>query len=197
MDKIILKSELFYGLDENTIKHILSCIDHKILNFAKDEYLYDFSKGFKAGIVLKGRIDLLTIDNDREIIDKIYRISDSFSINFSSLSDRFMVAKKDSKVLVLDVFKVFEKNKRTCISRPLFMENIIELYDEQISYLTYKLDILSKPKIRERLNKYIDKYGKNSLFSNNLSREDLAKFLACNRSALSRELSLMKKEGLI
>lgn len=197
MDKIILKSKLFYGLDEDTIKHILSCIDNKILNFAKDEYLYDFSKGFKAGIVLNGRIDLLTIDNDREIIDRIYKISDSFSINFSSLSDRFMIAKKDSKVLVLDVSKIFERNKRSCTSRPIFMENIIELYNEQISYLTYKLDIYSKPKIREKINMYIDRYGKNSIFSDNLSREDLAKFLACNRPALSRELSLMKKEGLI
>ena len=68
MDEIILKSELFYGLEESTIEHILSCIDNKILNFTKDEYLYDFSKGFKSGIVLNGRIDLLTIDNDREII---------------------------------------------------------------------------------------------------------------------------------
>ena len=197
MGKIILKSKLFYGLDESTIHHILSCIDHKTLIFCKGEYLYDFSKGFKAGIVLKGRIDLSTIDDDKEIIDRIYETSDSFSLNFSSLADRFMVAKKDSKVLALDVSKIFEKNKRSCSSRPIFMENIIKLYNEQISYLTYKLDIYSKPKIREKINKYIDKYGKDSLFSNKLSREDLAKFLACNRSALSRELSLMKKEGLI
>lgn len=197
MEEIIVKSELFYGLDETTIKHIFSCIGHKILNFSKGEYLYDFSKGFKAGIVLDGRIDLSTINDDKEIIDRIYESSDSFSLNFSSLADRFMIAKKDSKVLALDVSKIFEKNKRSCSSRPIFMENIIKLYNEQISYLTYKLDIYSKPKIREKINKYIDKYGKDSLFSNKLSREDLAKFLACNRPALSRELSLMKKEGLI
>ena len=197
MEKIILKSKLFYGLDESTIGHILSCIDHKTLIFNKGQYLYNFSKGFKAGIVLKGRIDLSTIDDDKEIIDRIYETSDSFSLNFSSLTDRFMVAKEDSKVLALDVGKIFEKNKRSCSSRPIFMENIIKLYNEQISYLTYKLDIYSKPKIREKINKYIDKYGKDSLFSNKLSREDLAKFLACNRPALSRELSLMIKEGLI
>ena len=197
MEKIILKSKLFYGLDESTIGHILSCIDHKTLIFNKGQYLYDFSKGFKAGIVLSGRIDLSTIDDDKEIIDRIYEASDSFSLNFSSLADRFMVAKKDSKVLALDVSKIFKKIKWSCSSRPIFMENIIKLYNEQISYLTYKLDIYSKPKIREKINKYIGKYGKDSLFSNKLSREDLAKFLACNRPALSRELSLMKKEGLI
>ena len=197
MEKIILKSKLFYGLDEITIGHILSCIDHKTLIFSKGEYLYDFSKGFKAGIVLKGRIDLSTIDDDKEIIDRIYEAPDSFSLNFSCLADRFMVVKKDSKVLVLDVSKIFEENKRYCSIRPIFMENIIKLYDDQISYLTYKLDIYSKLKIREKINKYIDKYGKDSLFCNSLSREDLAKFLACNRPAISRELSLMKKEGLI
>lgn len=197
MEKIIVKSKLFYGLDKSTIHHILSCIDYKTLIFNKGEYLYDFSKGFKAGIVLKGRIDLSAIDDDKEIIDRIYEASDSFSLNFSSIADRFMVAKEDSRVLVLDVSKIFEKNKRSCPSRPIFMENIIKLYNEQISYLTYKLDIYSKPKIREKINKYMEKYGKDSLFSNKLSREDLAKFLACNRPALSRELSLMKKEGLI
>ena len=92
MEKIILKSKLFYGLDESTIHHILSCIEHKTLIFSKGEYLYDFSKGFKAGIVLNGRIDLSAIDDDKEIIDRIYETSDSFSLNFSSLSDRFMVA---------------------------------------------------------------------------------------------------------
>ncbi|WP_077075036.1 Crp/Fnr family transcriptional regulator [Aedoeadaptatus urinae] len=197
MEKIIFKSKLFYSLDESTIHHILSCIDHKTLIYSKGEYLYDFSKGFKAGIVLKGRIDLSTIDDDKEIIDRIYEASDSFSLNFSTLTDRFMVAKKDSKVLALDVSKVFEKNKKSCSSRSIFMENIIKLYNEQISYLTYKLDVYSKPTIRKKINKYIDKYGEDSLFSNKLSREDLAKFLACNRPALSRELSLMKKEGLI
>ena len=197
VEKIIFKSKLFYSLDESTIHHILSCIDHKTLIYSKGEYLYDFSKGFKAGIVLKGRIDLSTIDDNKEIIDRIYEASDSFSLNFSSLTDRFMVAKKDSKVLALDVSEIFEKNKRSCSSRPIFMENIIKLHNEQISYLTYKLDVYSKPTIREKINKYIDKYGEDSLFSNKLSREDLAKFLACKRAALSRELSLMKKEGLI
>ena len=146
MEKIIVKSKLFYGLDESTIRHILSCIDHKTLIFNKGQYLYDFSKGFKAGIVLNGRIDLSTIDDDKEIIDRIYETSDSFSLNFSSLADRFMVAKKDSKVLALDVSKIFEENKRSCSSRPIFMENIIKLYNEQISYLTYKLDIYYKHK---------------------------------------------------
>ena len=197
MDKFIVNSKLFYGLDESTIYHILSCIDHKTFTFNKGEYLYDFSTGFKAGIVLKGRIDLSTIDDDKEIIDRIYEGLDSFSLNFSSLADRFMVAKKDSKVLTFDVNKIFEKNNRFCSVRHLFMENIIKLYSEQFAYLTYKLDIYSKPKIRGKVNKYIDKYGKDSLFSNKLSIEDLAKFLACNRSALSRELSLMKKEELI
>ena len=197
MEKFIVESKLFYGLNENTISHILSCIDYKILTCNKGEYLYDFSTGFKAGIILKGRIDLSTIDDDKEIIDRIYEASDSFSLNFSTLADRFMVSKKDSKVLALDVSKIFEKNKRSCTSRSIFMENIIKLYNEQISYLTYKLDIYSKSKIRDKINKYIDKYGKDSLLSNKLSREDLAKFLACNRPALSRELSLMKKEGLI
>lgn len=164
MEKIILKSKLFYGLDESTIVRILSCIDHKTLIFSKVEYLYDFSKGFKAGIVLNGRIDLSTIDDDKEIIDRMYETLDSFSLNFSSLTDRFMVAKRDSEVLALKVSKIFEKNKRPCSSRPIFMENIIKLYNEQISYLTYKLDIYSKPTIREKINKYIENMVKTPSF---------------------------------
>ncbi len=99
------------GLDEQTKHHILSCIDHKTLIYSKGEYLYDFSKGFKAGIVLKGRIDLSTIDDNKEIIDRIYEASDSFSLNFSSLTDRFMVAKKDSKFWPLMLAKSLKKIK--------------------------------------------------------------------------------------
>ena len=69
MDKIILKSELFYGLDENTIHHILSCIEHRILTFNKGQYLYDLSEGFKAVVVLRRRNEFSNISNDiRNII---------------------------------------------------------------------------------------------------------------------------------
>ena len=64
----------------------------------------------------------------------------------------------------------------------------------------YRLAILSRKGIRDRILTYLtmqaDKRHTDT-FEIPFNREELASFLCVNRSALSHELSLMRKEGLI
>ena len=63
-----------------------------------------------------------------------------------------------------------------------------------------RIQVLSKPSIREKLitlfSQYTAKYGSNS-FSVPFDRTAMAEYLGVDRSALSRELSHMKKLGII
>lgn len=64
----------------------------------------------------------------------------------------------------------------------------------------YKIDIITKKTIRERVLAYlfiVMKKSKQSAFRVDMDRERLAQYLGVTRSALSHELSKMKKEGLI
>ena len=64
----------------------------------------------------------------------------------------------------------------------------------------YRLAILSQRGLRERIITYLSMQAarrQTTAFSIPFSREELAAYLCVNRSALSRELSLMQEEGLI
>ena len=64
----------------------------------------------------------------------------------------------------------------------------------------YRLAILSQKGLRERILTYLTMQAsrrQTTAFAIPFSREELAAYLCVNRSALSRELSLMQEEGLI
>lgn len=64
----------------------------------------------------------------------------------------------------------------------------------------YRLAILSKNRLRERIATYLTMQAsrrQKTAFTISYSREELAAFLCVNRSALSHELSRMQSEGLI
>ena len=64
----------------------------------------------------------------------------------------------------------------------------------------YRLAILSQRGLRERILTYLTLQAsrrQTTAFAISFSREELAAYLCVNRSALSRELSLMQEEGLI
>ena len=62
-----------------------------------------------------------------------------------------------------------------------------------------RIQILSKPTIRQKLMTLFSQYAarEGHMFNLPFDRSDMAVYLGVNRSALSRELSLMKKEGII
>jgi hypothetical protein len=64
----------------------------------------------------------------------------------------------------------------------------------------YKIDVLYKKSLRARVRIFLlhmaEKAGRQS-FDIGMDREQLARFLGVNRSALSHELSLMRSDGLI
>ena len=63
-----------------------------------------------------------------------------------------------------------------------------------------RIQILTQPSIRAKLNLYFTQCANrfnSRTFTIAFNRNQLADYLAVNRSALSRELSRMKEEGLI
>lgn len=80
------------------------------------------------------------------------------------------------------------------------IRHLLALVSDENMKKEYRLAILSRNGLRERITAYLTmqaaKKGKRS-FAIHFSREELASFLCVNRSALSHELSLMRRDGLI
>jgi CRP-like cAMP-binding protein len=85
------------------------------------------------------------------------------------------------------------------IGKKLHMNIIHVLANENIKKL-YKIDVLYKRSLRERVMVFLRRLERKTddgQFSINMDRERFAQYLGVNRSALSKELGRMSGEGLI
>ncbi len=80
------------------------------------------------------------------------------------------------------------------------LDQLLTLIAQENMKKEYRLAILSQKGLRERILTYLTmqvrKRGSNTI-KVSFSREEMASFLCVNRSALSHELSLMQREGII
>ena len=80
------------------------------------------------------------------------------------------------------------------------VENALRLVSHENMRKEYRLAILSRKGLRERILTYLMMQAarrRTATFTIPFSREELASFLCVNRSAMCHELSLMQQEGLI
>lgn len=62
-----------------------------------------------------------------------------------------------------------------------------------------RVEVLQKHSLREKIKAFLNMYREDADcgFSIPLNREEMAEYLGCDRSALSRELARMSKDGII
>jgi CRP-like cAMP-binding protein len=88
----------------------------------------------------------------------------------------------------------------TTAARSLIVDNIVRLLADESIRKQYKIDVLYKKSLRARILTFLqhmEMKASSSSFDIGMDREMLAQYLGVNRSALSHELSLMRKDGLI
>lgn len=89
--------------------------------------------------------------------------------------------------------------EKSAHAREIKQEIAFELADENIRR-SHKIEILAERGLRNRILTYLHVLQRKSgsrQVTIKMNREQLAKYLCVNRSALSSELNLMKKEGII
>jgi CRP-like cAMP-binding protein len=80
------------------------------------------------------------------------------------------------------------------------IKNMLYILAEKNIILTKKMEHLSRRTTREKLLSFLSNQAvmtKNNMLKIPFNRQELADYLCVDRSALSRELSLMQNEGLI
>ena len=106
-----------------------------------------------------------------------------------------LTAEGDATVIFFDVQKIF----LCSFERELTLGLMELLANDNIKKL-YRVEILSCRGLRDRILAYFKimaSQSGDSSFTLNMSREQLARYLCVNRSALSYELNQMKREGII
>jgi len=106
----------------------------------------------------------------------------------------------DAQVLTIPFHLIGSPSEIRDNYRCSLLKNILEMISNANMRQLYKIDILSKKSLRDRIVLYLSlqaKRKKTNEFLIPFNREEFAAYLCVDRSALSRELGRMQDEGLI
>ncbi len=197
---ILKRNQLFRSLDDDRIKSLLFALRSKVYDYERNDVISIVGTPCKAlYIVLMGEVDIekFSDDGDSILIKKIMP-TQSFGemVAFSSKNVWPASAKaaKKSRVIAIDSSKIIVTGNK------VFISNFLSLLSNRAMFLNNRISYLVLKRTRARISKYlldVYKIKQSKEFKINLNREDMAKFLAITRPALSRELSRMKSERII
>ncbi|MDY3060413.1 MAG: Crp/Fnr family transcriptional regulator [Fusobacterium sp.] len=202
----LMKLPIFYNLKKDEIINILKFFSYSKEDFEKNNFIFEIGKPIsKIGIILSGEINIIKEDfwGNRNILNKFKSgeiFGEVFALAKVSPNNILVETSQNSKILFLDLtnFSIDNENNSSEILK--FLSNIFKISLKKNILFTEKLEHITKKTIREKIISYLStealKNRSNSFFVK-FDRQELADYLFVERSALSRELSSMKKDGLI
>lgn len=203
----ILKSvDLFSGIEEPDIISLLPCLGAQVRFFGKGETVLQSGDVIKRfGIVLSGQVQIVQEDfyGNRSIIAKIGTgglFGESFAFAEIEALPVSVTASEDCEILLLDSLKLARPCAKSCAFHGGIIRNMLGIVSMKNISLTRKIEITSKRTTREKLLAYLSyeakRSGKNT-FLIPYNRQELADFLSVERSAMSAELSKLRKDGVL
>jgi CRP-like cAMP-binding protein len=111
-----------------------------------------------------------------------------------------VIAQDDSSLLFLPPDKILETCSNVCASHSTLIMNMLKILSNRALMLNKKIEYLSAKSIRSRVTNYlldIYRISGDTTFTIPMKRHELADYLNMPRPSLSREMGLMRKEGII
>ncbi len=203
---VLKKTKLFAGVGEEEISAMLSCLSARMQIYKKGEYVLRQGTHLSdITILVEGALHIQKDDywGNRSILGHI-EVGEIFGEAYvapeSGVLINDVVAIEDSAVIFFDVKKIITTCPSACQFHTRVVQNMFFTISEKNKKLVQKLDHMSKRSTREKLLSYLSEEAQkqnSSTFTIPFNRQQLADFLSIDRSAMSNELSKMRKEGLL
>ncbi len=203
---ILKKTQLFAGVSEDEIAAMLSCLDARLREYKKGDYV--FRQGEHPDhitVLVKGELHIQKDDywGNRAIVNRIAAgemFGEAYIAPESGALLNDVIAVKDSAVIFFDVRRIITVCSSACGSHSTVVQNLFFAVAEKNRMLVQKLGHISKRSTREKLISYLSQEAKrhnSASFIIPFNRQQLADFLSVDRSAMSNELCKMRDEGLL
>ncbi len=203
---LLLKNPLFTGFTELTITKALICLDAKKTAVKKGCTIFELGKTpTSAAVILEGAVDIahFNIDGHQILISRMIK-GDLFGealVCSSSINDFLDIrASCDSIMLYLTLPSRENGKQSVCPYYTLILQNLVYGLAGKIVMLNRKVQMLSQRTLRGKLLYLLEnlsKEQKSRTVKLGCTREVLASAVSADRSAVSRELSQMRQDGLI
>lgn len=203
---ILFQCPLFHGIGQEDFKTMMACLDAKFITVSKGSPV--FLEGDPAqlvGVVLSGGVQVVQDDyyGNRSVLS-ILQPGESFGEAFSCAGLESMpvsvFAIKDSEVLLLDCRRILTLCSHTCHFHSRLIQNILKGLAQKNLSFTQKVRYMSQKTTKEKLLAYLLDQAKqqgSAEFVIPCERQALADYLGVERTAMSTEISKLKKAGLL
>ena len=196
-------NNLFANISNQNLEKLLKLLRADTFTCKKGVSLSYLINDNFVGIVLEGYLEVIKRDYEghRSIIETLEPMQ-VFGTTISSLNspDYDIETILDSKIILIDYNNILNFLEKGNHSYQKFLTNLLVIVTNKISEKNERITILTQKSIRNKLLEY---FKITSLKNNSrhiyipTTYTELAEYLAVDRSALSIELSKMKKENLI
>lgn len=203
---ILSSLPLFYGIREVELQNMLGCLGGYIKTYKKDEFIIMKEDEVNhVGIILKGKVQMIREDlwGNRSVLVLLHQgelLGETFVCGEQEKSTVSFQTGAETILLLLPFKKVMCSCSMACTFHHRLIENMVTLIANKNVALMDKVDVLSKKSLREKIATYLMQEAvknKSTYFDLPLGRVQMAEYLCADRSALTRELNVMKEEGLI
>lgn len=203
---VIRSSQLFSGISEDELEAMLNCLDTRKVNFPKDTFLLRVGDPAESiGFVLSGSVLVIQEDiwGNRNILSKAgagQTFAAAYACAPGSVLNVSVVAETAVSVMYLNVKRVLDVCPSACAHHSRIIRNLIgELAAKNLRF-SEKLTHMGQRTTRAKLMSYFSAEAQrlgSYEFDIPFSRQQLADYLAVERSGLSLELGKMKRDGLL
>lgn len=204
--EILKKCPLFFGIEDEKLLTMLTCLNAKVVNFDKKYTV--LSEGTPAkyiGVVLTGSAQILQIDyyGNRSILGKVgpsEMFNEAFACAETKAIPVTVIANEPSEIMLIDCSHILHTCHNNCGFHQQLIFNLMKDLAEETIKFHQRIEATSKRTTREKLMAYLflqAKKADSSVFTIPFDRQELADYLEVDRSGLSSEISKLKKEGII
>ena len=199
------RCQLFDGIPEEKYQNVLNCLHGEVRAIPKDTILLRIGDCQKRpGVVMSGtlRISLYSEDGNLLTIDRLSRgrvFGETLVCSMSQDSPIQIDALNDTEVLYLDFDPLLLQQENGCPYRMRVTANLLQEMGRGALFLNQKMRILAQNRLRNRIKVYLQglPVASNGEIRLEMGRGEMADYLCVERSALSRELGRMQKEGIL
>ncbi len=159
----------------------------------------------KIGIIAAGRVFSVKYhyDGTSQIL-QTFRTNDIVGLEAVSstfvTSPSMLIAGTDCTLVIFRYADFFTAPVISDSSRIILLQNMTKILSDAYIKIMYKVDVLSKRTIRERITTHLSIISEKRnarTFDLGMTQDQFAQYLCINRSTLSKELNEMRRDGLI
>ena len=197
-------TNLFENINEQNIRKIKRFLMASTMKYPKGvNILSNVNQDDFIAIVDHGSIQFIATDYDgnKSIIEDIPEGGMFGSLTFPIHNEEVScITKEITEITYIEYDSITNDEISKTDSYIIFIKNLIKILSDQVGEKNTRIEILTKKTTRDKLLEYFKSQAKekgNKTFTIPMSFTELANYLSVDRSAMTREISYLRDDGII